>query len=88
MENRSHELKLKERSSFLATGVIHVDNYDEKVVSMKTTYGMLKIIGEDLTIKNLNLNDGILEVNGQINELVYFQEQGKKAKGIMQRIFK
>ncbi len=88
MENRSHELKLKERKSFIATGIIHVDNYDEKEVSMQTTHGMLKIKGEELTIENLNLNDGVLELKGQIDEMIYFQQQGKKAKGIMQRIFK
>lgn len=88
MENRSHELKLQERKDFLATGVIHVDNYDEKEIIMQTTFGMLKIKGEELNIKNLNLNEGILEVKGQVDELLYFQQQGKKAKGIMERIFK
>ncbi len=88
MEKQTHEIKLKERQVFLATGIVHVDNYDEKEVSMQTTYGMLKIKGEELTIESLNLNDGVLELKGQIDELIYFQQQGKKAKGIMQRIFK
>ena len=88
MEKPTHEFKLINRGSFYATGVLHVDNYDEKLISMETTLGLLKIKGEELTVKNLNLQEGVLEVTGVIDELIYSQQTGKKTKRFMERIFK
>lgn len=88
MENRHHHLQLKERGSLSVTGVSHVDNYDENVITLHTTLGMLTIKGDKLNISNLNLNEGTLEVSGRVDELIYSENQGKKAKGMLQRIFK
>lgn len=88
MENRQHQLALKERQSFSATGVEHVDNYDEYIITLETSLGILTIKGEDLNISNLNLNEGTLEVTGQIDGLVYSEDKGKKTRGMLQRIFK
>ncbi|NLC76251.1 MAG: sporulation protein YabP [Clostridia bacterium] len=88
MDNRQHSLVLKERTSFSTTGVAHVDNYDENVITVQTTMGILTIKGEGLNINNLNLNEGTLEVSGKVDELIYSENQGKKAKGMLQRIFK
>lgn len=88
MENRQHSLLLKERASFSATGVVHVDNYDENIITLHTTMGILTIKGEELKISNLSVSEGTLAVSGKVDELVYSENQGKKAKGMLQRIFK
>lgn len=88
MENRQHSLVLKERSSFSASGVTHVDSYDEHLIILHTTMGILTIKGEELNISNLCLEQGTLAVNGRVDELIYSENQGKKAKGMLQRIFK
>lgn len=88
LENRQHNLELKERKSFSATGVAHVENYDENIITLQTTLGVLTIKGEDLNISNLSLNEGTLEVSGKVEELIYSENQGKKTKGMLQRIFK
>jgi len=88
MESRQHSLHLKDRSSLTASGVSHVDNYDEHTITMHTTLGVLTIKRENLNISNLNLNEGTLEVSGRVDELIYSEQQGKKAKGMLQRIFK
>lgn len=88
MENRHHQLQLKDRSNLSVTGVSHVDNYDENVITLHTTLGIMTIKGDNLNISSLNLNEGTLEVSGRIDELIYSENQGKKAKGMLQRIFK
>lgn len=88
MESRYHHLQLKERNNLSVTGVAHVDNYDEKVITLHTTLGMLTIKGDNLNISSLNLNDGTLEVSGRIDELIYSENQGKKARGMLQKIFR
>lgn len=88
MENRQHELIMKDRRGLSATGVAHVDNYHEKMITVQTNLGILTIKGADLNISNLNLDEGVLEVSGYVDELIYSENHGKKAKGMLQRIFR
>ncbi|HHX51027.1 MAG TPA: sporulation protein YabP [Clostridia bacterium] len=85
---RQHQINLNNRAEFAATGVSHVDNYDDKLVTVETEMGTLIIKGEGLNINNLNLNEGTLEISGRIDQLTYSESQGKKARGMLQKIFK
>lgn len=88
MEKQQHSLVLKGRTDFSTTGVTHVDSYDEHLITLHTTMGILTIKGEELKINNLCLEQGTLNVNGKVDELIYSENQGKKARGMLQRIFK
>ncbi|MGI6551959.1 MAG: sporulation protein YabP [Clostridia bacterium] len=85
---RQHQINLRNRAEFAASGVNHVDNYDDKMVTVETEMGTLIIKGEGLNISNLNLNEGVLEISGRVDQLIYAESQGKKARGMLQKIFK
>lgn len=88
-QDKQHQVKLEERRQLVITGVTHVGNYDEKEIALETVLGFLIIRGEDLNISVLNLENGTLHVNGQVNQLVYTDSLGgRKGKGLIQKLLK
>lgn len=86
-QEKQHQVKLDNRRQLVITGVTNVGNYDEGEITLETVLGFLIIRGEDLNISVLNLEDGVLHVNGHVNQLVYSQG-GKKGKGLIQKLLK
>ncbi len=85
-----HRLVINNRETLEVTGVMHVDSFDDEEVILETEQGLLAIRGEDLHIKQLNLEKGELSIEGLVLELVYsddkrFRERGK---GFFDRLFK
>jgi sporulation protein YabP len=51
--------------------------------------GALAIRGENLQMKNLDVDKGIVSIKGRIFDLVYLEEhQTEKAKGLFSKLFK
>jgi sporulation protein YabP len=86
----SHRLTIQDRESMEVTGVIHVDSFDDEEVILETEQGMLAIRGEELHIRQLNLEKGELAIDGLILELAYSDDKRyrDRGKGIFQRLFK
>lgn len=88
LHDKSHGIKLDERQQLVVTGVVHVDNYDDKEITLQTTLGTLIIKGEELNISVLNLEEGTLSVTGTINQLLYSDQGSRKSKGLLQKLLK
>ncbi|WP_227764010.1 sporulation protein YabP [Zhaonella formicivorans] len=89
IQEKQHQVKLEDRRQLVITGVVHVDNYDDSEITLQTTLGVLVIKGEDLNISVLNLENGTLNVSGQVNQLAYSDAAGgKKGKGLLQKLLK
>jgi len=89
IENR-HKIILEQRAKATLTGVTDVNSFDEQTIITDTESGTLIIKGSSLHISNLNLNNGILELTGEINSFSY-NTSGKFSKNkqsLMGRIFK
>ncbi len=82
----SHFIELKERKDLILTGVVEVINFNEAMVTIHTSLGSLIVKGEGLTMKNLNLESGDMEVEGLINTMDY--SYPAKKKGLWKRLFK
>ena len=51
--------------------------------------GFLSIRGQNLQMKNLDVDKGIVSIKGKIFDLVYLDEHsGEKAKGFFGKLFK
>ena len=61
-----HQLSLTERSCLTMTGVTEVVSFDETMVVLHTSQGVLVVQGEQLRLKNLSPEGGKVEVDGQM----------------------
>lgn len=91
MEDRKkHRLTLTERKHLVLEGVQHVGSFDEKEITLDTSLGFLALKGEDLHITQLNLDDGLLTVEGFVISLEFKENKTSRnrGKGILNRILK
>lgn len=86
--NRSvgHTLVLEGRGRLSITGVTDVQNFDEEIVTMETTEGVLAVRGEQLHVERLSLENGELVLTGEIQALEY-NEDAMTRGGWFSRIF-
>lgn len=83
---RRHSLILEGRNRLSVSGVVDVQSFDESLVSMETTLGMLVVRGSGLHIEKLSLDGGELELEGDIDSMDY-EEGGQSRGGLLSRIF-
>lgn len=87
-ENRAdeHTLTILNREHITIQGVLHVDSFDDQEIVLDTELGTLTIRGEDLHIKQFDLDTGNFSVDGCVNALQYSAPRGNKgAKGSRNR---
>lgn len=84
-----HTLTMMGRHVLKVTGVDSVTSFDEKEIHLETVEGAFVVVGEDLGIKNLNLEQTQLDIEGTIHVLSYL-EGGARArrKKIWEKLFK
>ncbi len=87
-----HRMVIENRERIEISGVLHVDSFDDQEIVLETEQGLMAMRGEDLHIKNLNLEQGELLIEGYLLELAYSDDYGKKArdrgKSFLERLFK
>lgn len=64
--SRPHKIIIESKERVIVTGVEDVDSFNENEVIFLTSMGMMTIIGQDLHISKLNLEDGQLVIDGTI----------------------
>ena len=85
---RPHSLTLDGRQKAVITGVEEVDSFNEQMVVLATTAGTLTLLGEQLHVSRLNLEDGQLLVEGEIAALEY-DERSRSGRGtLFSRLFR
>lgn len=90
MANR-HRLLIENREKMEISGVLHVDSFDDREIILETEQGLLAMRGEELHIRNLNLEQGELTVEGYLLELAYSEIKGSRkdrGKSFFERLFK
>lgn len=70
-ETAAHSLSLENRRKMSLNGVTDVSGFNEETILLKTTMGRLAIRGEQLHIGRIDLDLGLLELEGMISELAY-----------------
>lgn len=71
------------------TGVTKVDSFDSQLFVLKTVLGDLTIKGYGLHMKHLNLESGLVTIEGNVHSLSYSDSSSQaKKKGIVSQLFK
>lgn len=84
-----HKLMLEKRQGGTITGVRDVNSFDEKEILLLTEEGKLDIKGEQLHVKQLNLEKGEVELEGRIDSLTYLSKgNDKKEESLLKRMFR
>lgn len=86
-----HTLKLSNRKNMELNGVTNVINFDEEKIILQTAEGYLNIVGQDLHITALNLDEGKVALEGNV-DIMEYKAQGSdikaKSKNILNRLLK
>ena len=83
---RPHTLTLTGREHARLTGVTAVNCFNEEEVVLTTSSGEVALLGAGLRIEQLNLDDGQLDVTGEISGIEYNEPVRKKEKrGLLSR---
>jgi len=85
-----HRVVIDERSTITVDGVTEVISFDEESIVCETDMGVLVLKGKDMHVERLNLEQGQLIVQGEIESLEYSEEGilSKNSGGLLGRIFK
>lgn len=84
-----HDVIMRGRRLLDITGVKQVESFDNEEFLLETVMGILAIRGQNLQMKNLDVDKGIVSIKGKIFDLVYLDEQhGEKAKGFFSKLFR
>lgn len=91
MENRydNQILQLHNREDLSINDCVDIHSFNEDEVLLETKMGLLHIMGEDLRITNLNLEQGEIALTGRIYSLNYKDEESfvQKSGGLFSKLF-
>ncbi|MGO5550176.1 sporulation protein YabP [Wansuia hejianensis] len=88
MEERLHRLTLSQRKEGTITGVVDVFSFDEHEILLKTSQGMLTVKGKELHVSRLELEKGEVDLEGQVDALLYTGQEPKQKQGsLLSRLF-
>lgn len=82
-----HQLTLVDREELNVDGVVSLGSYDEKEIVMETEQGVLIIKGDGINIKQLNLEQGNIIIEGTIKGMSY-EDDSRQKKGLLERFLK
>lgn len=87
-ENMTHSLTAKNRSNITVSGVNDVPEFDDTTVLLATSAGNMALTGRELRIKVLDTSSGVVEVEGRLDGVAYYDAQDKdKKKNRLGRLF-
>ncbi|MBO1004448.1 sporulation protein YabP [Pseudogracilibacillus auburnensis] len=86
---REHNVRINNRKEMEINGVKEIDSFDNEEFLLETNMGYLIVRGQNLQLKNLNVEEGLVQIKGKVYELTYVDEhQQEKAKGLFSKLFR
>ncbi len=83
----SHRIVVSRRKQGSITGVCDVIAFDAKEVVLETEEGMLTIRGSELHVNRLSVEKGELDLEGQIDSLIYSAGKAQNKESLLTRLF-
>ncbi|WP_442602089.1 sporulation protein YabP [Paenibacillus sp. KN14-4R] len=88
-KSKRQEIKMLNRKLLEISGVLNVESFDSEEFLLETDCGYLMIKGQNLHIKNLNLEQGLVAIEGFVHDLSYVDAHSQeKSKGLFGKLFK
>ena len=87
---KRQEIHMVNRKVMDITGVNNVESFDNEEFLLETELGYLTVRGQNLHMKNLSLEQGMVTIEGLIHSIVYLDGNGAaaKSKGLFGKLFK
>lgn len=86
---KHQEIRMLNRKTLEISGVSNVDSFDNEEFLLETECGFLTVRGQNLHMKNLSLDEGLVAIEGTVHSLVYLDgSAGGKSKGLFGKLFK
>ena len=76
-----HMIIMENRSSVKMTGVLDVVSFDMETIVAETEMGIIILKGNNLHVTRLNLQNGELDIDGEISSLIYEDHFAGSRKG-------
>lgn len=76
--NNKSSICLESRKKLLLTGVLEVISFDEEQISLNTTQGKLNILGNNLKVNKLDVQNGDVIIQGLIKSMIYCSKKPRK----------
>lgn len=87
MENLPHKICWEQRRQGTITGVQDVISFDESLVEVETVMGVLTVAGSQLQVKRLSVEQGEMELEGNLEKMTYSESKQEKGKRLFGRLF-
>lgn len=85
----THSLMLENRQNGRITGVKDIKSFDEKEILLFTQAGKLVIKGEQLQVKQLDLEKGEVDLEGKVDSLTYLSKNtNNRDESLFRRMFR
>lgn len=75
-----HSINIQNRKTMVLNGIEDVVNFDEYSILMQTVLGTLSVDGNGLHIVKLNVDNGEVIIEGDINGMFYLDESNGSGK--------
>lgn len=86
---KGHRLVMENREQISLTGIQKVQSFDPKEIVLETDLGIMSIKGDHLGIKELNLKEGLVDIQGHVDALIYQRNSsGDSRQKFLNRIFR
>lgn len=79
-DEMGHDIHISARKQCEVTGISSVDSFDASTFALTTKAGPLNIRGTDLHMKHLDLQTGVVIIEGTVTALEYTADQHKKRR--------
>ena len=86
---QEQDIIMRSRRLLDITGVKQVESFDNEEFLLETVMGFLAVRGQNLQMKNLDVEKGVVSIKGKIMEIIYLDDaHAEKAKGFFSKLFK
>jgi len=87
---KRQEIHMLNRKVMDISGVNNVESFDNEEFLLETECGYLAVRGQNLHMKNLSLEQGLVTIEGLVHSLVYLDGSASagKSKGLLGKLFK
>ncbi len=83
-----HSLILEGRKRLSVSGVTDVDSFDENTVLLYTNMGELTVKGSDLHVNDLSVTSGEMNIEGDIQAVIYGDKERQSPLGFIGKLFR
>lgn len=83
-----HNLILEGRKRLSVSGVTDVDSFDENTVLLYTNMGELTVKGSDLHVNDLSVTSGEMNIEGDIQAVIYGDKECQSPLGFIGKLFR